>query len=131
MDHLYLTRLLGLVSRARFTAWAPFDKDVDILLPKLAWAGVQLLGVAMGVYRLGTMGLLPLTSADWISMLTVKQVGCMAACHPRLTLRSHARHCVPQRSFARLCDVRPPKCPWRVPPSRYDGLCAALPVGVI
>lgn len=62
-------------------AWAPFEnQDADILLPKLAWVGLQVVGVAMGVYRLGTMGLLPLASADWTSLLAVKQVRGYTAC---------------------------------------------------
>ena len=45
-----------------------FDKEegIDTRLPKLIFVGLQLLTVAMALYKCATMSLLPLTSADWV-----------------------------------------------------------------
>mmetsp|Transcript_17444 Transcript_17444/g.37971 ORF Transcript_17444/g.37971 Transcript_17444/m.37971 type:complete len:167 (+) Transcript_17444:125-625(+) len=42
------------------------DKDVDIIMPRLAFIGLQLGGLAMGLYKLSNMGLLPTHGSDWI-----------------------------------------------------------------
>ena len=39
----------------------------------MCYLGLNGLGLAMGVYKLHTIGLLPVTSADWMSMLPVKE----------------------------------------------------------
>lgn len=49
------------------------ETGVDLTVPKLAYAGTQLANLAVAVYKIGTMGLLPLTSADWVSLLPVRQ----------------------------------------------------------
>jgi hypothetical protein len=42
---------------------------VNLSLPKLLYVLLNLLGVAAVGYKLRVMGLLPLTSADWVSLL--------------------------------------------------------------
>lgn len=48
-----------------------FEKEEgpDLLKPKLIFLTMQVLSFAVAVYKLSTMGLLPLTSADWVSYL--------------------------------------------------------------
>ena len=55
---------------AAFLAFA--KADIDLTLPKLCYLALNCLGVAMGMYKLNTIGLLPVTSADWSAMLPVK-----------------------------------------------------------
>jgi hypothetical protein len=49
----------------------PFEKDegVDLKMPKLIFASLQILAFGVGLYKCSTMGLLPLTSADWVGYL--------------------------------------------------------------
>lgn len=42
---------------------------VDLTAPKLAFIGAQCIGVLIVLWKLNAMGLLPLTSADWVSLL--------------------------------------------------------------
>ncbi len=51
----------------------PFEKEegIDLKMPKLIYAGLQLLSLGVALYKCSTMGLLPLTSADWVSYLPV------------------------------------------------------------
>ena len=42
---------------------------VDLLLPRLGYVAINLAGAAVVAWKLRAMGLLPLTSADWVSML--------------------------------------------------------------
>ena len=48
-----------------------FEKEegVDLKIPKLIFIALQILSLAVAVYKCSTMGLLPLTSADWVSYL--------------------------------------------------------------
>lgn len=43
-----------------------------VMQAKFTFLVLNGVGLAMGIYKLGNMGLLPLYSADWISMLEVK-----------------------------------------------------------
>jgi ER membrane protein complex subunit 4 len=46
----------------------PSERDgekIDLKIPKLIFLSLQLLALAIGLYKCSTMGLLPLTSADW------------------------------------------------------------------
>eukprot|EP00638_Chattonella_subsalsa_P008618 CAMPEP_0117758186 /NCGR_PEP_ID=MMETSP0947-20121206/15217_1 /TAXON_ID=44440 /ORGANISM="Chattonella subsalsa, Strain CCMP2191" /LENGTH=154 /DNA_ID=CAMNT_0005578303 /DNA_START=50 /DNA_END=511 /DNA_ORIENTATION=- len=38
---------------------------LDLTIPKLTFIAVNILGIGSGLYKCATMGLLPLTSADW------------------------------------------------------------------
>ena len=53
------------------TTFRNFDKEegLDLTKPKLIFVAMQVLSFAVAVYKLSTMGLLPLTSADWVSYL--------------------------------------------------------------
>lgn len=48
-----------------------FEKEegVDLKIPKLIFASLQLLSLGVALYKCSTMGLLPLTAADWIDYL--------------------------------------------------------------
>jgi len=49
------------------------EKDgVNLFLPKIVFCSLQLLALGVALYKCSTMGLLPLTSADWTSYLPVK-----------------------------------------------------------
>ncbi|CAM9350049.1 unnamed protein product [Chrysoparadoxa australica] len=48
------------------------DGKTSLLLPKLVFLGLNFLGIATALYKCGTLGLLPLTGADWLGYLTVK-----------------------------------------------------------
>jgi ER membrane protein complex subunit 4 len=52
-------------------AFKAFEKEegIDLKVPKLIYAGLQLVAIAVALYKCSTMGLLPLTSADWITYL--------------------------------------------------------------
>lgn len=52
-------------------AFKMFNKEegIDLRIPKLIFVGLQILGVAVALYKCSTMGLLPLTSADWVGYL--------------------------------------------------------------
>jgi hypothetical protein len=45
------------------------DGKLDLTMAKLTYLAMNLLGLAMGLYKCATMGLLPLTSSDWVVLL--------------------------------------------------------------
>lgn len=49
------------------------NENLDLTQPKLIYVGFQLLGLGIALYKCYTMGLLPLSSADWISLLETKR----------------------------------------------------------
>jgi hypothetical protein len=54
--------------------FSKFEKEegMDLTNPKLMYIGIQIVGLAMGLYKCSTLGLLPLTSADWTSLIPLK-----------------------------------------------------------
>lgn len=49
------------------------EKDgINLFLPKLVFCSLQVLGLGVGLYKCSTMGLLPLTSADWTHYIPKK-----------------------------------------------------------
>lgn len=42
------------------------DSGVDMTIPKITFVAIHLAGLAMGLYKCNTMGLLPTSTADWI-----------------------------------------------------------------
>ncbi|CAM9725230.1 unnamed protein product [Sphacelaria rigidula] len=48
------------------------DGKVALLLPKLIFAGLNFVGVCVGLWKMAKMGLLPVTAADWTSYLVPK-----------------------------------------------------------
>ena len=56
----------GLVSiNHTFDKFNTKEDPVDLKIPKLIFIALQLLTIAMALYKCSTMGLLPLTSSDW------------------------------------------------------------------
>ncbi|XP_010907495.1 uncharacterized protein [Elaeis guineensis] len=49
------------------------DSRVDILAPKLLFIALNLVGLALGVWKLNTLGLLPTHASDWVSSLPPAQ----------------------------------------------------------
>ncbi|GAQ87157.1 hypothetical protein KFL_003350070 [Klebsormidium nitens] len=50
----------------------PFkDARTDVLLPRLAFCGLQLLGMGIALWKLNSLGLLPTSASDWTSSLAV------------------------------------------------------------
>jgi ER membrane protein complex subunit 4 len=41
------------------------EAGIDLNIPKLIFISLQIFGLAIAIYKCSTMGLLPLTSADW------------------------------------------------------------------
>lgn len=46
--------------------------NVSLLVPKLLYVLLNLIGVGVVGYKLRNMGLLPVTSADWVSLLPLR-----------------------------------------------------------
>ncbi|ONK70739.1 uncharacterized protein A4U43_C04F1030 [Asparagus officinalis] len=49
------------------------DSKVDTLAPKLVFIALNLAGLALGVWKLNTLGLLPTHASDWVSSLSPAQ----------------------------------------------------------
>jgi acyl-coenzyme A synthetase/AMP-(fatty) acid ligase len=56
-------------------AFKPFAKEegLNLYIPKLTYLALQILSLGVAVYKCSTMGLLPLTSSDWVDYLPWKQ----------------------------------------------------------
>ena len=54
--------------------FSKFEKEegVDLTTPKLIYSAVQVVGCLMALYKCSTMGLLPMTSADWTGLIPIK-----------------------------------------------------------
>ncbi|RYH07628.1 ER membrane protein complex subunit 4 [archaeon] len=50
-----------------------FEKEegLNLRTPKLIFISLQLVAIAVALYKCSTMGLLPLTSADWVKYMPV------------------------------------------------------------
>ena len=56
------------------TTFAKFKSDgVDIMIPQLIFLSLNLLALGVAVYKCSSMGLLPVTSADWTEYIPLKQ----------------------------------------------------------
>ena len=55
-------------------AFSKFEKEegVDLKIPKLIFLALQGLSVGVALYKCSTMGLLPVTSSDWTSLIPEK-----------------------------------------------------------
>jgi hypothetical protein len=51
-----------------------FGSNVDLQLPKLLFVAMNLAWLALGLYKMSSMRLLPTTSADWTSKIEWKQM---------------------------------------------------------
>lgn len=52
--------------------FAKFQGEVDVNIPKLIFLSLQLLALGIALYKCSTMGLLPVTAADWTSLVPHK-----------------------------------------------------------
>ncbi|KAG6387896.1 hypothetical protein SASPL_153091 [Salvia splendens] len=58
-----------------FVVFEPYkDNRVDLMLPKLVFIALNLVGLGLGVWKLNTLGLLPTHVSDWVSSLPPAQV---------------------------------------------------------
>tara|TARA_A100001035_G_C27398423_1_gene327470 strand:- start:11 stop:499 length:489 start_codon:yes stop_codon:yes gene_type:complete len=56
------------------TVFKRFEGDgVDTLMPSLIYIGLQLALLAVALWKCNSMGLLPMTSADWISSIPIRK----------------------------------------------------------
>ncbi|KAI7870675.1 hypothetical protein BDF14DRAFT_1879263 [Spinellus fusiger] len=55
-------------------AAAKHHPEASLWTPKLAYIGLNLVIMLLGVYKVNTMGLLPTTTSDWLAFLPPKQV---------------------------------------------------------
>jgi hypothetical protein len=46
---------------------------INLTIPKLIYLGLNGIGCAFLLYKVRSMGLLPITSSDWISLLPARQ----------------------------------------------------------
>ncbi|KAL8499407.1 hypothetical protein ACS0TY_022398 [Phlomoides rotata] len=49
------------------------DNRVDLLVPKLVFVALNLVGLVLGIWKLNTLGLLPTHVSDWVSSLPPPQ----------------------------------------------------------
>ena len=69
--------------QTRFARFA--DSGVDMTLPKITFIALHLAGLALGLYKCNTMGLLPTSTADWVDS-SLRTVRCAF-----MTTRANAR----------------------------------------
>ena len=54
-------------------SFKPFEnKDVNLILPKLAFVGMNLVLFGVAVYKFSVMGVIPVTPYDWIGILSTR-----------------------------------------------------------
>lgn len=56
------------------TKMFPSDKQVDVMIPRLIFIGVQLAQLAFAAYKLDGLGLLPTYASDWMSQMKAPRV---------------------------------------------------------
>jgi hypothetical protein len=56
-----------------FSRFQKEGKPISLTMPKLIFLGIQLLSLGLAMYKASTMGLLPLTSADWTSYIPMRR----------------------------------------------------------
>ena len=78
---IFSIMMTGMALMTPLTAFAnlnaPFqqfsrEEGIDLKIPKLIYLALNILGLAMALYKTHTMGLLPVTSADWTSYIPDK-----------------------------------------------------------
>jgi len=48
------------------------DPGVDLIIPKLIYVAINLVGCTFFFYKLRVMGLMPITSSDWVSLIPIR-----------------------------------------------------------
>ena len=73
VGHAFYNPIKALLSiDAAFARYASVDAEIDLTLPKLAFIGCNAAMLALALWKLNTMRLLPITAADWTSFLVDK-----------------------------------------------------------
>ena len=53
--------------------FTPYEhKDINLLLPKLAYIAVNLVLFAMAIYKFSVLGVIPVTPADWSGIISTR-----------------------------------------------------------
>jgi hypothetical protein len=67
-----MTPINGILNlNAPFQAFSR-EEGIDLKLPKLIYLALHVLGLGLALYKTHTMGLLPVTSADWTAYIPDK-----------------------------------------------------------
>lgn len=61
-------------SRFESTGAARLQPGADLLMPKLAFLGLQMVTILLGIYKVNAMGLLPNTASDWLAFIKPKDI---------------------------------------------------------
>ena len=73
VGHAFYNPIKALLSiDEAFARYASADSEIDLTLPKLAFIGCNAAMLALALWKLNTMRLLPITAADWTSFLVDK-----------------------------------------------------------
>ena len=86
--------------QTRFARFA--DSGVDMTLPKITFIALHLAGLALGLYKCNTMGLLPTSTADWVDS-SLRTVRCAFTPYARADSFAHPRHAI-SRHFCQTTD---------------------------
>ena len=69
-----LNSLLHIICSTIYSTFKRFEGDgVDTLMPTLIYIGLQLALLAVALWKCNSMGLLPMTSADWVSSIPIRE----------------------------------------------------------
>lgn len=63
------------------TGAAKNHPEASLLTAKATFLGLQLVTIALGIYKVNGMGLLPTTTSDWLAFMSPKQVSTLSH-HP-------------------------------------------------
>ena len=63
------------------TGAAKNHPEASLLTAKATFLGLQLVTIALGIYKVNGMGLLPTTTSDWLAFMSPKQVS-ISTHHP-------------------------------------------------
>ncbi|KAG2208132.1 hypothetical protein INT47_010494 [Mucor saturninus] len=61
-------------SRFESTGAARYQPGADLLMVKLAFVGLHIVTICLGVYKVNAMGLLPNTASDWLAFIKPKEI---------------------------------------------------------
>ena len=68
----FLTNPIKAISSIQ-TSFAPFEhKDINLLLPKLAYLGLNLMLFCFALYKFSVMGVIPVTTYDWQGIISTR-----------------------------------------------------------
>lgn len=61
-------------SRFESTGAARYQPGADLVMVKLAFIGLHIVTICLGVYKVNAMGLLPNTTSDWLAFIKPKEI---------------------------------------------------------